>query len=187
MKNKILLFLVIAIGSNLGLFAQKNSLKIASEASESTFKANAAQYRNSYSYKSNFESFAGFGNSSEIVVNYGKPILKNYQAYHYKDTNGKQEKIIDTSFVEQAHNLGQSNLGAPILTMEEMYALCFKMLSKDTATHVLYFTTDKQGILSTCGYMQKGCMDDCFRGFNIIEFQWLNPIEYETPLPFKTK
>lgn len=50
--------------------------------------------------------------------------------------------------------------------------LAFKKSAKewlraDPEQNMIYFEVKNRGMISTCGYVKKGCMDDCFTGIKI--------------------
>ncbi|MGY5355583.1 hypothetical protein [Wenyingzhuangia sp. IMCC45467] len=42
---------------------------------------------------------------------------------------------------------------------------------------LVYFETDNNGLISTCGYVPKNCMDDCFLGITIKSIEALSLID----------
>lgn len=60
--------------------------------------------------------------------------------------------------------------GAEILTLDEVYAKAKSVwLSADKNSNSIYFETDSKGLISSCGFVPKGCQDDCFNGIRIKE------------------
>ncbi|MGA9326262.1 MAG: hypothetical protein WBV47_09460, partial [Salegentibacter sp.] len=64
--------------------------------------------------------------------------------------------------------------GAEALNIDELYDVCIsKYLVVSPAENTVYFNTWGEGVISTCGYVPDGCMDDCFIGFEMSHFEWM--------------
>tara|TARA_R110000868_G_scaffold33779_1_gene122350 strand:+ start:217 stop:729 length:513 start_codon:yes stop_codon:yes gene_type:complete len=59
------------------------------------------------------------------------------------------------------------------LTLDEIYEkaqLEWLIKRKDATT---YFEVENNGLISTCGYVKKGCIDDCFNGIKVKSIEVL--------------
>ncbi len=96
---------------------------------------------------------------------------RNYVKYKdYWDIS--QREIID-SYSETGANLGSHEKGADLLTIDDLYNSCPEYLNVDPTTNTIYFRTKKNGLMTSCGYRPKNCMDDCNRGVSIMSFIWI--------------
>ncbi|UOR05180.1 hypothetical protein MUN82_19860 [Hymenobacter aerilatus] len=127
---------------------------------------------NSYVYQTTFVSWTGFGSITEIKIEKGIVTSRAYQEFKINATNGQRE-IIDT-YTETKANLGSHKKGAAPLTIDDLYNSCAsEYLIVDKEKNTLYFDTDKiNGSMNLCGFVPKGCADDCFRGIRINSFKW---------------
>ncbi len=129
---------------------------------------------NSYVYQTTMVSWTGFGSTTELKVEEGRVTARVYQEFKTNQTNGQRE-ITDT-YAETKADLGSHPKGASPLTIDDLYRSCageYLIVNKETNT--LYFETEKMnGVLTLCGFVPVGCMDDCFRGISISSFEWID-------------
>jgi hypothetical protein len=64
-------------------------------------------------------------------------------------------------------NSHQNSGAADVLTLDQIYdkARTEWLIKRGKAT--IYFEAKNDGMLSSCGYVPDGCMDDCFVGIHI--------------------
>lgn len=130
-----------------------------------------AKNGNSYTYKTTFVSWVGGGSTTELKVENGKVTGRSYQQFIIDNTG--QRTIID-SYTETTSEVGTHQKGARPLTIDELYSSCLgEFLIADDKTNTLYFETDANGIMSSCGFVPDNCADDCFRGVTIKDLNWL--------------
>lgn len=129
---------------------------------------------NSYNYTIRFLSFAGFGSNTTITVTDGLVTERHYEAFEQREENGGLVEEITETYTETGDEIGSHKDGAEPLTVDELYELCIsKYLVVNQAQNTLYFNTSEEGVISTCGYVPDGCMDDCFIGFQMSHFEWM--------------
>ncbi len=127
---------------------------------------------NSYRYQTGFQSWAGFGNTTEIEVLAGKVVARSYEEFTIDDQSG--EVIIIDSFSENENHLGLHQKGAAPLLIDELYGTCAnELLVVDQRKNTLYFETTSNGLMTLCGYVPDDCIDDCFNGIRINTFDWI--------------
>lgn len=127
----------------------------------------------SYEYQTEFNSFSGFSSVTTITVLKNKVIQRTFQQYKLTD-NGKKVKT-EHSYFENENELGNNQAGAPAATIDMLYDSCInKYLKINSEQNTIYFSTHDNGILKSCGYIPKYCMDDCFTGVTIKSFKWLD-------------
>lgn len=129
------------------------------------------KHGNSYVYHTTFTSWTGFGSTTEIIVGNGIVTQRSYEAFRYDPSNAHKE-IID-SYHESKTDLGIHEKGAKPLTIDELYETCARdYLVANVSNNTLNFQTTETGLMTLCGYVPDGCMDDCFRGIRITGFEW---------------
>jgi len=125
---------------------------------------------NSYSYIA-YSSLA-FGNRSEtkLTIQNGKIIARDYVASRYKP--GTSQTEVFKSWAESGATLNTHSDGYELLTLDQVYSKAkTEWLQADKKGNDIYFEAKNNGMLSSAGYVPKGCMDDCFTGINIKEIK----------------
>ena len=130
------------------------------------FKASVS---NSYIYVVATGSVFGSSSSTTLTVKNGKVVARSYQHYR-RDGNGPN--VLVTSWDEDGSSIATHNEGAEPLTLDQVYDKAKnEWLKADTKTNKIYFETDANGLLASCGYVPDGCQDDCFRGITITSIK----------------
>jgi len=121
---------------------------------------------NSYHYVVTGGSVFGPGWQTDITVTHGKVTQR-----HFKFTSVTGLGNIPSEALEWTENENEINShttsGAEVLTLDQVYEKArteWLIKRKDAKA---YFETKNNGLISTCGYVPDGCMDDCFVGINI--------------------
>lgn len=128
---------------------------------------------NSYIYHTGFTSWVGFGYRTEIKVEDGVVTERKYESFQLNHKTNKTS--IKESWVETGDEIGKHDEGNEPLTIDQLYGLCIgKYLKVDEENNTLYFYSNDEGVITTCGYYPHGCADDCFEGITIFGFKWLN-------------
>ena len=182
--NKLFLVLIIVVGMScennedekLSTLKNLTSLKgesgISFNESYSKWTDLKKENGNSYVYQTIQISWTGFGSTTELRIENGVIIERNYEEFMTNDTNG-QRRIID-SYSETNTNLGSHEKGADLLTIDDLYNSCSsEYLSVNTSTNTLYFETETNGLMTSCGFVPDNCSDDCFNGVTINSFNWI--------------
>ncbi|MET4137699.1 hypothetical protein [Pedobacter sp. UYP1] len=122
---------------------------------------------NSYNYKVSSESWTGTSAETLITVKDGKVTNRSYV---YKIPGEKQgsQPVVKEEWQEDQGKLNTHSAGAPTLTLDDVYQKAkteWLLKRKDAET---YFEAKNNGMISTCGYVNNGCQDDCFNGIKII-------------------
>ncbi len=127
---------------------------------------------NSYIYQTTFVSWAGFGSVTELKIIDGIVTSRIYQEFRINETNGERE-VVDI-YSETKVDLGIHEKGAAPATIDELYNSCAsEYLIADEKQNTLYFETELNGLMNLCGFVPKGCMDDCYIGVRINSFEWI--------------
>ncbi|MFI2741691.1 hypothetical protein ACG2LH_03045 [Zhouia sp. PK063] len=125
-----------------------------------------ATNNNNYTYVATSYSWTGNASETTIKVENGNVISRKYEATKYNSDN-KSIEIYDT-YEENEESLGTHKNGAAIKTLDQLYSDCSSnYLNADMNKNMVYFNTDTTGIMNSCGYVPKNCVDDCFNGISI--------------------
>ncbi|WP_228520483.1 hypothetical protein [Flavobacterium sp. CSZ] len=174
MKNKIycmtLLFistLIISCSSDESL-SYKNDFQ-SSQATWFNFKESS---KNSYKYVVVGGSvFATYSWQTTITVSNGKIISRNFK--YIGNTANIPAEQLEWTENESEINSHQNSGAAAALTLDEIYAKAKDewLVKRKNVTN--YFEAKNDGLISQCGYVEKGCMDDCFVGITIKSIERL--------------
>jgi hypothetical protein len=143
--------------------------------SRTMWKELKAQNDETYNYTMSFISWSGFGSRTTITVKDGLVSKREY-LYFEQILNevSELEEVEIESYTEAGEEIGSNSEGFDPLLIDELYETCIsEYLIVNTDENDIYFNTNDAGIISSCGFVEKGCVDDCFIGFRISEFQWL--------------
>lgn len=140
------------------------------------FKKNSG---NSYEYQVRTMSWTGHGSTTTITVKQGivvKRIYKGIFPYPEEADSLPPEAL---GFVEEGDQVNAHNLGAPGITLDEVYhrAKTIWLIRRSDASS--YFEAENNGMISTCGFVTDGCADDCFNGIHI---DYIIPLTDDTAL-----
>ncbi len=171
MKN---LYAIIILGITVFLSACKkdafNSDYDRSYAAWSNFKKSS---NNSYTYTEYSSSVFGGYMETKITVKSGKIIRRGFSSGYYQP-NSSSLTIIK-NWTEDASSLNtHGNEGFELLTLDEVYVKAKTFwLKADSKQNDIYFENKNNGLMSSAGFVPKGCQDDCFNGVSIKN---INPL-----------
>jgi hypothetical protein len=135
------------------------------------FKKSSA---NSYTYITKTGSVFGYSSTTTITVTKGVITGRDYKAYRLNDDH---QSVLYQSWAETQTTLGSHTGGGEAFTLDQIYDKAKnEWLKADTKTNKIYFETDANGLISSCGYVPNGCQDDCFNGITISSIQALPQI-----------
>lgn len=130
------------------------------------------RHRESYQYTVYEQLHTGFGSETTISVKDGEVVSREYQSFYIDENDGTKEFI--DSYYEKKEELGIHSEGWEPVDLDVMYSDCgSEYLRVDPDTHTLYFDTNEEGVIMLCGNVPDLCADDCFNGFTISKFEWL--------------
>lgn len=166
MKANIYFFFLLLI-STVFMACKKDKIEYKNDFNRSYdawigFKAASG---NSYRYTVNFGSWTGSSSATTITVKEGKVIQRAYIA-KVIDRNTHLPQTVK-EWTEDGSSLGSHTEGYALRTLDDIYQEAkdnwlLKRSNADT-----YFEAKNNGMMSDCGYVEKGCQDDCFRGITI--------------------
>lgn len=128
---------------------------------------------NSYTYTTVTSSIFPEGATTETKINVmnGSITERDYIAYHYERSANSTTatKVVSSQWSEDKASLNShKNEGAQLLKLDDIYYKAKnEWLKVDKNANDIYFEAKNDGIISSCGYIPKGCQDDCFRGISI--------------------
>lgn len=175
MKTRIYLIALLMIGSLVVSCSADDDLNYQNDFDKSheawlNFKE---QSGNSYKYTVVGSSWVGFSWETTITVVDGKIIQRDFKYTSFDDLDTIPEDELE--WVENGSEVGShQNQASDPLTLDAIYAKAeneWLIKRKDATT---YFETGNKGMLSTCGYVINGCMDDCFIGIHIKNIESLS-------------
>ena len=120
---------------------------------------------NSYRYKVVAGSWVGYGWETIITIKDGKPIGRSFLMQGR--LNGSATITTMEQWTEDEASLSTHGRGASPVTLDEIYKKAKEewLLKRDNTE--TYFETKNNGMISSCGYRDKNCADDCFIGVTI--------------------
>lgn len=174
MKNRILIITLLLISSIISSCSSDDDFNYESDFENShnawlNFKDST---NNSYKYTVGSGTWAGSYQETTISVS-NSVITQRY--FKYTVTDGLSEDIPEEEleWTENENEIGTHQNGAKPITLDEIYEKAkqdWLIKRKNTQT---YFETENNGIISSCGYRDKNCVDDCFIGINIKRIKTL--------------
>ena len=160
--------LIILLLISTGLVPSKDNIEYKS-AFEDSFDAWIDFKRasgNTYSYIVTSGSWTGTSSETRISVREGKVVGRNFILRHLASDRVSGYDILEEWYENEAQINTHEN-GAPPITLDEVYSKArSKWLIKRQNTET-YFEANNNGMISTCGYRDRDCADDCFTGINI--------------------
>lgn len=162
MKNTALLFLIFTI---ILSSCKKDKYETEFETSLKKWNEYKASVNNNYSYIAFTASSTGFVSTyvqTTITVKNGIVVGRMYEV-GFSSTGPLQK-----AWTEDAGTLNTHQNGAPAITLDDIYTKAKDdWLKVDNRIKLITLETDSNGLISACGYSEKGCMDYCFTGVHI--------------------
>jgi hypothetical protein len=120
---------------------------------------------NSYQYTVSTGSWTGASTQTIITVKEGKIVQRSCVRRIIDPETNKSVVIAEWS--EDESNLNTHSYGAATITLDDIYqkARTEWLTKKEHAK--IYFESGNDGMISSCGYVDNNCVDDCFRGITI--------------------
>lgn len=173
MRKKHCLFMFLLLGT-LFTACKKSDMAYESnfEKSFKTWTEFKASSNNSYRYQINTSSWTGYSTETIITVKDGKVVKRSYVSKSMGNPPSNQ-LVIHEEWTEEGTTLNTHASGAKTMTLDEVYEKAktdWLLKRKDAKTS---FETNNSGMISSCGYIENNCADDCFRGITIASIQKL--------------
>ena len=133
------------------------------QASRKTWQELKQKCGGNYSYKIRWSSWVGFGHETEIFVRNNKVVKRRFSAFSNRPVKvqpGKAQPQGET-WIEKGKGLGTHKNGAPLKTLDELYAQAGEVVKRKLLPHERrYVRFDKQGLLLSCFTVDKRIADD---------------------------
>lgn len=120
---------------------------------------------NSYRYSVHTSSWTGASSQTILTVKAGKVVQRSYIAKMIDPETNKA--IVVKEWNEGEEEINTYNQGASSITLDEVYHKAKTDWLKKRDHADTYFEANNNGMISSCGYVEKGCQDDCFIGISI--------------------
>lgn len=142
------------------------------EQSRNVWESFKVASNNSYKYVVPGGSvFFNYGWETTITVSSGIIIQRDF-TYIGVTENIPDEQLSWTENKDEI-NSHESTSAAYALTLDEIYYKAENEWLLDRKNATTYFEAKNNGLISTCGYVENGCMDDCFMGIIIKSIESL--------------
>lgn len=177
MKTKVFFTVLFVIGMvcyscNDESFSHENDF----EKSYDLWLKFKAESNDSYIYTTMNSSWSGHRWETTITVASGEIIRREFILTYLKaDAENDGEVIIEVirEWVEEKDELNTHDEGMSLMTLDEVYDKAKKEWLQKRKGAEVFFETKNNGLMSLCGYVENGCMDDCFIGISIEEIKTL--------------
>ena len=127
---------------------------------------------NSYRYTVLLSSWVGLSWQTVITVSDGKVIQRSYKVI---PTNGVVVDIPvdEREWIENGDevNTHENTPAANTFTLDRIYDEARSNWLKKRSNSTTYFEAKNNGLISSCGYSDNDCVDDCFTGITIISIK----------------
>ncbi|MES2828085.1 MAG: hypothetical protein V4687_08020 [Bacteroidota bacterium] len=139
---------------------------------ETSFKAwqkFKAETGNSYSYTAYTASWTGAASETTITISNGQFVSRVYRTLRAHNQMGQPPiySPLVEEWREEGSTLNTKQDGAPLLTLDQIYEQAKNDLLLKRPDAKTYFEAKNDGLISSAGYVEDNCADDCFRGVNI--------------------
>jgi hypothetical protein len=175
-KSKLLLFATLFIGF---LFAscKKSDFNYQSDFEKSykewiKFKGSSD---NSYRYTVGGGSWVGLGWQTVITVNEGRVVQRYFKLSFPVGWTGTVPNANEIEWTENENEINshEHTSATAAATLDEIYEKARSTWLKKRGNAKTYFEAKNNGLISSCGYVEDGCQDDCFNGISITSIELL--------------
>ncbi|TKC12769.1 hypothetical protein FA048_03885 [Pedobacter polaris] len=165
MKRNAYLLLLLVVATFTGCKKEKIEYSNEFEKSAKVWTAFKNASNNSYSYTTNTGSWTGYSSETTLTIVNGKIIGRTFISKGFKDNSNTV--VVLEQWQEDESSLNTHQSGASLLTLDQVYELAKNelLLKRDNAK--VSFEAKNNGLISSAGYIENGCQDDCFMGINI--------------------
>ena len=144
------------------------------EKSQNEWKKFKKYSGNSYQYTALRTSWVGMSFQTVITVKKGKVVRRKFTWIVPDDwTTQIPEDQKEWTENENEINAHQQSGAADAITLDEVYDKAKNDWLKKRDNVTTYFEAKNNGLISSCGYTENNCADDCFIGINITS---INPL-----------
>lgn len=136
---------------------------------ESSFKAWESFKKtsgNTYSYTVTNASWTGTSWETKVTIRNGKAVKREFELIKAENVPTDELKWVEN---ENQLNTHTNTAATPAITLDDIYEKAKKDWLLKRKNVKTFFEAKNAGLISTCGYVEDGCMDDCFRGITISQ------------------
>jgi hypothetical protein len=174
-RNALLLITLFIAATFTACKKDKIEYKNDFETSVKAWQNFKAESRNNYSYTTYTSSWTGYYTETTIMVINGQITSRAYVAKGMKDDQTNAIQVLE-EWRESGTTLNSHQNGARMLTLDQVYDLAKNDLLLKRANAKTYFEAKNDGIISSAGYVDENCADDCFNGISIRSVTNLFPL-----------
>ena len=177
MKTKIYTIVLLLVGN---IFSSRDSDELeyqnefkTSQKAWSNFKEST---NNSYKYTVANGSWVGIGWETTITVENGIIIQRDFEYLYTEHTPTEILEGIpedELKWTETENEIGTHEKGAEPILLDEIYNKAQQEWLIERENVTTYFENENNGMISTCGYVENNCADDCFIGITIKSIEVL--------------
>lgn len=128
---------------------------------------------NSYTYTVVFGSWVGFSWETTLTVIDGSISKRHFKYTTLPEDLSEEIPAEELEWTENEGELDSHQNGAEPMTLDEVYAKAQQEWLVKRENAETYFETENNGMISTCGYVENNCADDCFVGIKIDRIEVL--------------
>lgn len=176
MKEKILFFTLLIVG-----FAFSSCDKSDFEYEDNFKKSRSAwldfkdKSNNTYKYTTQGSTWVGYTWETTIMVAGGKVTGRSFK---YTSGENIPEKDLAWTENELEINTHSNTPASEAVTLDVIYEKAEQDWLKKRKDVETFFEANNNGMISLCGYTPNGCMDDCFRGIQVLKIEAQNSLNY---------
>ncbi|NHE56867.1 hypothetical protein G9Q97_08585 [Cyclobacterium sp. GBPx2] len=128
---------------------------------------------NSYTYTVVFGSWVGFSWETTLTVIDGSISKRHFKYTTLPEDLSEAIPEEELEWTENETELGSHQNGAEPMTLDEVYTKAQLEWLVERENAITYFERENNGMISTCGYVENNCVDDCFTGIKIARIEAL--------------
>ena len=167
MKRNATLLIILFIATTFAA-CKKDNIEHGNDFQKSikAWQSFKAESKNNYSYTTSTSSWTGYSTETTITVLDGKVAIRDYVAKAIKNDQTHAIYVVE-EWREDSGTLNTHQNGASTLTLDQIYELAksdYLLKRVDARTS---FEAKNNGLISSAGYIDNNCADDCFRGIYI--------------------
>lgn len=166
MKKENYLIILLLIVSSL-ISCKKDDLAYSKDFDKSykTWNSFKKSANNSYRYTIAFSSWTGYSTETTLTINDGQVVKRSFLAKNIERPSN--QLVIVEHWDEEGATLNTHQTAYPLTTLDEIYQKAKTDWLPKRAAAKTYFEANNGGMISSCGFIDDNCADDCFRGINI--------------------
>lgn len=126
---------------------------------------------NSYQYTVTGSTWAGASWETTLSVTNGKVTRRHFKYTHLREDYNISEDQQEWTETEKELNSHEHTSAAATITLDEVYETAKNVWLKKRTNGKTYFEANNNGLISSCGYVEDGCQDDCFNGIKISKIE----------------